>query len=1113
MLLSGVAAAETIWSIGHVDGSFGEFAIAGAYADYSKAFPQDVTFMVGASTARKSWPYIQPGPDDAWAESKTHPYSVKWRMRKTPKSACRIMVYLCDMQPSAPVLAVTVNGHECPAVQLPGGAGDPSLTNPGAGRRHAQPFVFPGAWLKRGENIVSLTTTAGSWLLYDAVALESGLPNTPQVSRLAASCTPMFKSMDGALKQAVRVEIENAGLEGAATLQLADAPETVQAIDLKQGAQSVFLLAPPFAAVEMRRVLLAVGDKTQEAVFESRPEMQYKLFVAASTHTDIGYTDLQEKCMELHVNNAMQSLDAAKSDPGFKYNLEVFAQADWIKELRPDMVPAMEQAIRGRTLGLTALYLNMLTGMCSGEEMMWLLRPAQRYGRSLGVPVEMASLNDVPTSVGTLPMFFRAAGVKYFAEAINEDRGPVFKHADPEMIQSPFWWEAPDGSRLLTTFTRTYFQVSQIRMQASLADMEATLPKFLKTFTREDYPCDAVFINGGFVDNTIMTPRYAEVAAEWNRTWDFPKVILATPDEYFRYVEENFGNALPVYRGDMGVFWEDGAASSAAETAMVRWAKANLSAAEKWGAIASAKGHCESNLDTYAAAWKEILYYDEHTWGSAVSISDPNNPQTSGQWARKAAYATRSLEQGRAWAESGEKALCALAKARMRQDGHTLLVANPFSWERDITVVLPAGRAGAVRDKATGRYVPSQKTREGGLCFVAGRVPAMGYRLFDVTNKSGDNEGLLARDGDDHTWRTARYRIHIDPRTGGLDRITDLATGREWVDSTAGFGLNQYLYVTGGNGTAMIHPPAQRCTDLQVNTHDAAAVTLAENGPARAVLHIERTGGAVSPVDTDVVFHADGTLDVVNVIHKRETLEKEAGYFVFPFGLNAPDETKAYIELPYGIIEADTEQMPGACREWYCANTFAAVGNNTGSAYVATPDTPLFCVGDINRGLWPNRLNGNRHVLYAYVFNNYWHTNYKASQGGDIRCGFSVRLSGAPFDPVAATQFGWERALDMTPERSGVVRVDGRGSAKQSFVSIDQGPVILSELLPVDGGVLARLYNPSDRFAETAIRIDGVKVQSVHMTDLIGDNGKPVARGEKIPVRARGIATVMLSTR
>jgi hypothetical protein len=1027
------------------------------------------------------------------------------------------MVYLNDTQAgSPPALSVNVNGHECPAIQLPAGAGDASLTDPKAGRPVVSPFVFSGSWLHSGANTVGLSVTGGSWLIYDALTLESGLPNAPQVEHIAAACTPMFKKVAAALEQAVRVEINNTGLEGKGQLRIADLAGSEQEVDLRQGPQVYFLLTPPFTREEQRSVELIVGGKTVSATFNARPEKQYKLFVAASTHTDIGYTDLQEKCMELHVNNAMMSLDASKTNPQFKYNLEVFAQADWFKEMRKDSVPAFEQGIRDRKMGLTGLYLNMLTGLCSGEEMMWLLRPAQEYGRSLGVAVDMASLNDVPSAVGTLPMFFRAAGIRYFAEAINEDRGPVFSHADPEMNQSPFWWEAPDGSRVLTIFTRAYFQVSQIHMQTSVAAMEEALPGFLNAFTRKDYPCDAIYINGGFVDNTVMTPHYADVAAEWNRTWDFPQVIVATTNEYFRYVEENFGNALPVYRGDMGGFWEDGAASSAAETAMVRWAKADLSTAEKWQALAVASGmRGNINMDTYAETWKEILYYDEHTWGSAVSISDPNNPQTAGQWTRKAAYADRSLKQSRTWGENGDEALRHLSRAKIGNDERELLVSNPLSWERDIAVTMPAGVKGyGVRDMSTGRTALAQRTADGGLFFVAAKVPAMGYRIYEVMTRNESARALLARGDDDYTWKTTKYRFHIDAKTGGLDQITDIASGKEWVDKAAGYALNQFLYVKGGNGTAMIHPHAKECTDLQIGTHAAATVSLVENGPARAVLHIVRSGGNLSPVDTDVVFHPDDTLDVVNVIHKQETLEKEAGYFVFPFGLNSPDASRAYMELPYGIVEADTEQMPGACREWYCVNTFAAAGNSSGSAYVATPDAPLFCVGDINRGRWPDRLGGNRHILFAYVFNNYWHTNYKASQGGDIRCAFSVRLSDAPFDPLAATQFGWARVLDMTPGRTGAIAIDRHsGPAKRWFVSLDKGPVILSELVTVGSGVMARLYNPTSNDAQTSVTIRGIKPKSVLATDLIGQNGKPLNKDGKVTVPARGIATLVFGLR
>ena len=1116
MAASGSVYAEELWRIGALNNDYGEFALAGNYEGFLSSFPQGVQYDVGTSTSDRDWPFIHPGPSDAWAGGKAHIFVIKFDLQAVPVTACRLLLAFVSIHGGGPpAISVTVNGHALDAAQLPNGGGDEALRNPGAGKPHRRAFMFSSAWLVTGANRIEIATISGSWLLYDAIKLEDGVPNTPDIKQIEAVSTPLFKSVDGVLRQAVRVSVDNDGMAGPGTLRLEGEGSVEQGVEVRQGKASVMLLVPPFIKEERLSVTLNSGDRTLSAEFDARPERQWTLYVAASAHTDIGYTDLQEKCMALHVDNTIAGLDAAAANPEFKWNLEVFAHYDWFKELKPERLADLDRQIQSGRVGLTGLYLNMLTGLCSGAEMMRVLAPAQRRGRELGVPVTMASLNDVPTSVGTLPMFLRHAGVRYFAEAINEDRGPVFMHCDPQMIQSPFWWEAPDGSRVMAIFTRTYFQVWQIKLHENVAAVENTLPGFLDRVVREDYPGNAIFINGAFLDNCAMTPNYAKVAAEWNQTWDYPKFVLATADEYFRYTEEKFGAELPVYRGDMGVFWEDGAASSAAETAMVRWAKNLVATAEKWEALSGLRGLGLATPGGCSEIWKNILYYDEHTWGSAVSISDPNNPQSTGQWTRKAAFALKALDGGHAAErDTGLAAFRKLAEISTEESSSRVTVSNPLSWERDVPVLLPADRTGdTVMDKASGKTVSAQRASDGSLFFIAEKVPAMGWRVFEVTSAGNDpGASLLTAGADPYTWTTARFQIHIHENTGGLDRITDLKTGREWVDATSGYHMNEFLHVSGGNGTSMIHPGHPAATDLRISTPETANVTLEENGPARAILHIESRGGA-SPVDTDLVFYPDGTLDFVNVIHKVETLEKEGGYFAFPFGLDPSDKTKALLELPYGIIAADEEQLPGACREWYAVNTYAAVDNGVQSACVAAPDTPLFTVGDVNRGLWPARVGGKRSLLFAYVYNNYWHTNYKASQGGNIRCAFSIRVSETPFDAVAATRFGWGRTLDLTPDIQNAV-LGGRldGPAAQSLVALDPGPVLLAELLSLDGDsrMLARLYNPSVTPAKTSFTIQGVEAVSVYSTDLFGENGALLASENKIDVPARGIATVVL---
>ena len=269
------------------------------------------------------------------------------------------------------------------------------------------------------------------------------------------------------------------------------------------------------------------------------------------------------------------------------------------------------------------------------------------------------------------------------------------------------------------------------------------------------------------------------------------------------------------------------------------------------------------------------------------------------------------------------------------------------------------------------------------------------------------------------------------------------------------------------------------------------------------------------------MIHADGRLDIHNCVKKEETTEKEAGYFAFPFKLDAPDQARTFFDLPYGIVEADREQPPGACREWYAANSFAAVSDDKFAAYVATREAPLFTVGALNRGAWRAKLDNNRGTVYAYVFNNYWFTNYKASQGGFIDFMFSVKLTEKGFDPVLATRFGQESqylSLGEANQNPYEKALPGNASPEreESFVKMEDGPVMLMELTQDDNGrLLARLYNPSNEAASTSIEFPKLRINSASKTDLFGQNGEALKVSNNavgVQVTARSIATLVLET-
>lgn len=1137
MVMSGVNA-EVLWGIGRADNDYGEFAIAGRYTEYSYRFPQDVVFQVGKSQSRNDWSFIHPGPADFWGGSRQHSFRIEFNLSTIPSGTYRFPLDFVSTHPvDPPLLEININNKARYLFQLPRGTDERALTDPSVGREFVLSLPFPSHHLQPGGNSITLTTVAGSWLLYDALQLEGGLvmPKGPEIASMNAESTIFFKRVKGKLKQAIQVVLDNVGLEGEAVVQLSGAKKLRQTVHLLPGSNTFYLLVSPFKRSERVQVSVQVGSQKRYTEFEGRKERLWKVFVAPSNHTDIGYTDFQERVFIRHNENTVTALEACTRNPLFKWNLEVAFQAFLFRQHSQGQFERLMESIRKGCIGLQGLYLNMLTGLCSGEEMVQALTRAQELGRSHGFRVESALLTDVPTSVGTMPMLLSQAGIRYFAEGVNQHRAPVFRYAPRQLQQSPFWWEGLDGSRVLAIFTQGYAQASSLGLTHSVEETIRRLPPWLRQFDREDYPYDAVFVYGAFGDNERLDPRYAEVVREWNKRWDYPRILLTRVDEFFRYVERKFTKVLPTFRGDMGVYWEDGAASSAYETSLVRWAKAKLEAIQRRYALVSLHNpHLVSLKDAIQDAWDEVLFYDEHTWGAWCSISDPYHEQTRHQWAVKSGFAERAVKK----VEVLERSVKQIKGLHPRRSLHPVVVWNDLSWPRDILVSirLPKDRSLVrVRDAVTQCLLPVQE-QNGQLFFLAEQVPPLGYRSYLLEGPPFNDqdvsevptlpaEPLLKKGESEGIWETPDFQVRFDPRTGAVISLQDRRSKREWVDVQSGYGLNQFLYVLGGEGTRLVREHLAE-PKFQVYTHTQTEVQLIENGPVLAVLHLRRRGEKVPPIDTWVIVRPNKGLTFWNVLHKEPTTAKEAGYFAFPFKLQNPGKGQAFVELPYGVLQVEKEQMPGGCREWFTTHSFAGVSDGLVTAYLATPHTPLLTVGDFFKGEWRGKLDPINGWLFAYVFNNYWDTNYKAEQGGDLMFAFSVDLKPGEFDPLWATKFGWESLTTMPDPRKAS---DGEGWKKgeqegwltdlpnppmASLLRIEPEKVMVGGMIHNGTPLLIRLYNPTSEGVQVRCILPGLRIKKAWQTDLLGKPQKQLSLQQSaavVAVPARSLVTIALS--
>ena len=164
--------------IGEFDGKSLELRFSPAeYGQIPKAYPTAVIdYVQGVDTPGEAWPYLLPGPGDAWAGRKT--YRTRWTvpLDAAPQRDVDLALWFVDTTRLGGRLDVAVNGQDVRSVELPKGAtrgsreGDATL--PGSTLvRSRHEFALPAGALTAGENVVEFTLAEGGWVAWDALGL------------------------------------------------------------------------------------------------------------------------------------------------------------------------------------------------------------------------------------------------------------------------------------------------------------------------------------------------------------------------------------------------------------------------------------------------------------------------------------------------------------------------------------------------------------------------------------------------------------------------------------------------------------------------------------------------------------------------------------------------------------------------------------------------------------------------------------------------------------------------------------------------------------------------------------------------------------------------------
>ncbi|MHC1705989.1 MAG: glycoside hydrolase family 38 C-terminal domain-containing protein [Bacteroidales bacterium] len=897
----------------------------------------------------------------------------------------------------------------------------------------------PNQKVASGKTLKIRVTGDGSgsrdWYMTMRYSLKQRLTLLPEEAILKGDNNKPFQRLKISLDHYSHSEEAEIKLDGESTIKTA----------LQFGVNEFIVPVVPVTASKDLEIIVESPSHKVTSVIPIHPVRSYRVFLLPHSHVDIGYTDVQTEIARIHamhVRKAMQLISATENYPEgsrFKWNVEMLWEAESFlqyasKKEKEDFFAMVKRG----SIGLEGMYAGVMTGLCREEELFHLFDYKYLLEQEHGLNINTAMITDIPGYVWGLIPVMAQSGIRYFS--IGPNMGDRIGNTISAWGDKPFWWVSPSGKEKVLSWmsSRGY----SLFHRGSLAKTDGSqVLDYLADLSRNNYPYDLVQLRytvGG--DNGYPDSLLADYVRDWNRKYLSPVLEISVTRDMFQQFELKYGGKLPSYSGDFSPYWEDGAASTAKETAANRWSAEKLVQAGTLWAMNNPEPFPEKD---FYAAWNHVLLYSEHTWGAWNSTSDPDLQNVKDQWEIK-----------RGFAESGELLSDLLMERALRVNKDNqevpeqVTVFNTNSWVRNGLIYIPAQMVrknyNGLSDQ-DGNAFKGQLLSNGLMAFPVKNIPPLGKKGFRFVNvKAKEDQKMIAGP---LTLENEFISIRLDSLTGDIISLTDKRTLREWVDQKAGKGLHSYWY----SGQNAINPVPSGKTLFKVM----------EKGPL--VVKIQTTSaapGCEKIIREISLVRGDDRVYLRTHVFKKAIREKENVRFAFPFQLTDPE---VRMDMAWFTLEAGKNQLPGSNMNYYTVQRWIDVSNDQEGITLATPDAPLWEIGNMTAESWMRKEGNlwmekpmNSSVLYSWVMNNSWHTNFKADQEGEVV--FQYVLSPHDgFSPVNAYRFGVEvsQPLIWVPGISG-----GISPALPEIIPDER--IVVTSVTPLNGNkneFIYRFYN------------------------------------------------------
>lgn len=761
-------------------------------------------------------------------------------------------------------------------------------------------------------------------------------------------------------------------------------------------------------------------------------DRKWQVYVIHHSHTDIGYTDLQEKIIYNHIDYIKSAIQMTKEQKDFRWNCETFYCVErFLEEATDEEIQAFIEQVKSNNIGLSGSYLNF-TDLVDKRVLSKRTKEMVDYFKQYDIPVKVAMNADVNgISLGSLDAFLDN-GIEFLFTNIHCHHGmyPLYQN------QKPYYWQNEAGKKLLVFsgehynlgnalglvynksanfMTENYFSGNAPKSPVEV--LKDNLYDYLKECADNDYPYEFIptSVSGVFSDNAPPNMDILTMINDFNAAYgDEVEIKMVTIEDLYENIKDRLGD-IPTYTGDLTDWWAHGVGSTPYPVKHYKEAQRMYHLCERLD-----PDHKVMKEQFVRDAEDNLLVYAEHTWGHSSTITNPYDTMVQNLDIRKNSYASKAHE-------AAAKNLNRILHSR----GDKL---RYYDRNGKIKAINASDRAG---DKVVEFYIEVWKYDGVEV------VNTATGKVMDVQTSSHPRGVLISFidqfEANEEKVYTFTEKLIASPKTNtriahvGSERVKDIVNSHDPVSYTLPYQIeNDYFkisYEIGKGvtsfynkvddvemlkeGNARFFTPIYENTEIRTDIYEERRLM----GRNIRGLHTKKYIGELTDIKLidngsvfktiELVYKLEGTyfssvvIRMYNNLPKIEfkykiakTLTEDVENILLPLTLDLPERT-LYADKSDVSFRPGIDQIPGTCMEYYLIDNGLVYETKENSILIQTKDAPMIYTGELKHHpilLCDNKEENNKRDVYSWIMNNIWETNFKMDLSGITEFCYSLNM-------------------------------------------------------------------------------------------------------------------------